>query len=163
DPWNAIGFQSLFPLFTSREDSVRDTRLDDLVETVSRMFHLYATLLAAAGSAGDGAVRQSAAERLRKFAAWWDQHAAYDGTDRPRGHGEERAVAAEHVADALAAVRKSSALASDLAFWREHREGFRSPQAFAQVVDALLRRREHKAAMALLMTWLSEADEVPLN
>jgi hypothetical protein len=163
DPWNAIGFQGLFPLFSSREDSVRDTRLDDLIETVSRIFHLYAEMLAAAASAGETSLRQDFSRRLREFASWWDQHATYEVSDFPLVHGHERAAAAEHVADALAGVRGASAKASDLAYWRQHREGFRAPQAFAQVIDALLRQRDYKSAMALLMTWLSEAVTVPLD
>src|SRR5262249_28887813 len=40
---------------------------------------------------------------------------------------------------------------------------FKAPSAFAQVVDALLRQGNFKASSALLMTWLSEADSVPLE
>jgi hypothetical protein len=163
DPWNAIGFQGLFPLFTSREDSVRDTRLDDLVDVVSRMFHLYAAALAAAASAGEDDLRKQFGRRLKRLAAWWDQHAVYEVSDLPRVHGGERAAAAEHVADALAGVRGSDAGATDLAYWRQHREGFKAPSAFAQVVDALLRQGNFKASLALLMTWLSETDSIPLE
>jgi hypothetical protein len=163
DPWNAIGFQGLFPLFTSREDSVRDTRLDDLVDTVGRMFHLYAATLAAAAWAGETDVCHMIGRRLKRFAEWWDQHAVYEVSDLPRVHGGERAAAAEHVADALAGVRGESANASDLSYWRQHREGFKAPSAFAQVVDALLRQGNHRAASALLMTWLSEAESIPLE
>src|SRR5207253_699261 len=52
---------------------------------------------------------------------------------------------------------------SDLAFWRQHREGFKSPAAFAQVVDALLRQHDHKSALGLLTAWLSAAGETPLE
>src|SRR5262249_34277625 len=39
---------------------------------------------------------------------------------------------------------------------------FRSAKAFALVVDALLHKRDFRAAAALLMTWLSQTEEVPL-
>jgi hypothetical protein len=161
DPWNALGFHGLFPLFSSREDSIHDPRLDELVETVGRMFHLYATTLSVAASAGDEGLRQSISDRLHRFAQWWDQHAVYEVSDLPRVKGQERADAAEHVARAMAGVRRS-AHSGDLAYWRQHREGFRSPAAFAQVIDALLHRRDYRASLALLMTWLGESNSVPL-
>src|SRR5439155_24017097 len=34
DPWNILGFQGLFPLSPAREDSVRDSRIDELVQVV---------------------------------------------------------------------------------------------------------------------------------
>jgi hypothetical protein len=163
DPWNAIGFQGLFPLFHSREDSVRDSRLDDLIETMSRVFLLYADLLAAAASAGEDELGKKLTRNLERTAAWWDKHATFEVSDLPRVHGGERAAAAAHVATALASVHGSSSSANDLAFWRQHRDGFRAPSAFAQVVDALLRQGNLRAAMALLMTWLSEAGEIPLE
>jgi hypothetical protein len=42
-------------------------------------------------------------------------------------------------------------------------KGFRSPKAFALVVDALLRKGDYRASMALLMNWLSQAEQVPLE
>jgi hypothetical protein len=170
DPWNALGFQGLFPLFQSREDSVRDERLDDLIELVGRIFHLYSSALAGAASAGEVELRQKLSRRMERLARWWDKFATYEVSDLPRVHGGERTAAAKHVAEALAGVRAAgpapgngASPASDLAYWRQHRDGFQSPAAFAQVVDALLHQKEFRAAMALLMTWLSEAATVPLE
>ena len=162
-----LGFQGLFPLFTSREDSVRDPRLEDLIDAVSRMFHLYAGLLAATASAGEAELAAKLAKRLERLARWWDQHATYEVADLPRVHGGERAAAAEHVALALAGLRQAQqenpSGSSDLTFWRQRRQGFQSPAAFAQVVDALLRQDDHRAALGLLMTWLSTANETALE
>ena len=60
DSWNILGFQGLYPLFTAMEDSVRDTRIDELLAVVEQTFHLYARLLAEAGPKG--------------FAAAWLRH-----------------------------------------------------------------------------------------
>jgi hypothetical protein len=163
DPWNALGFQGLFPLFTSREDSVRDPRLDDLIDIVSRIFHLYADVLSAAAAKGKARVAEKLMQRLTKLARWWDRHATYEVSDLPRVHGAERAEAAVHVAQALAGVRTSDANANDMAYWRQQRDGFQAPAAFAQVVDALMRQQDHRPAMGLLMTWLSEAGLMPLE
>src|SRR4029453_7717318 len=44
DPWNILGFQSLFPLSPAQEDSLRDPRLDELVQVVDQTFHAHARL-----------------------------------------------------------------------------------------------------------------------
>lgn len=163
DPWNALGFQGLFPLFMSREDSIHDPRLDELIETIHRIFHLHADAQAAAASAGDAELRKSLMRRFEKLAKWWDRHATHEVADLPRVHGGERAAAAEHVATALAGIRTADGGAGDLAYWRQQREGFRSPSAFAQVVEALLQQGDIKASLSLLMTWLSEAAAIPLE
>src|SRR4029079_17184085 len=38
-----------------------------------------------------------------------------------------------------------------------------SPKAFALVVGALIRKQDYRASMALLMMWLSQAEDVPLE
>ena len=66
------------------------------------------------------------------------------------------------MAAALRAWHEAGTAAGDLAFWRDHAEQFRSPKAYALVVDALLEHRDPVAAMALLVQWLSQSDEIPL-
>jgi hypothetical protein len=67
------------------------------------------------------------------------------------------------VAGALARWHERGKTAGDLSFWREHLEGFQSPKAFALVVDALLRKQDYRAAMALLINWLGQVEQVPLE
>src|SRR5262249_23651778 len=163
DPWNVLGFQGLFPLFMAREDSVRDPRIDELVYLMEQTFTLYARLLSEAAAAGAEPVRAGLAPALRKLAAWRDRFATVEVANVRRVHGGEAAASAEHVATALARWRERGEATADLAFWRQHLEGFRSPKAFALVVDALLRKHDYRAAMALLMNWLAQAEEVPLE
>ena len=63
---------------------------------------------------------------------------------------------------ALRAWHEAGAASGDLAFWRERAEQFRSAKAYALVVDALLEQRSPVASMALLVQWLSQADQIPL-
>jgi hypothetical protein len=163
DPWNVLGFQGLYPLFHSVEDSVRDNRIDELVAAVEKSFGLYARVISEAAAAGE--VFQSAgwASELRRLAAWWDRFATVEVADVQRVHGGEAATSAENVARALAAWKQRGQAAADLAFWRQHLDNFNSPKAFALVVEALLRKHDHRAAMALLTTWLSQAEQVPLE
>lgn len=168
DPWNILGYQGLYPLFQSREDSTHDHRNEELVEALTRQFDLYARLLAAAAASGDNRLREGFTRGVRKLAAWWDKFAAYEVSDVPRLHGGERADAALHVARALADWGKRARAGEggakeDIAFWRDRREGFTSPAAFAQVIEALLVQHDWRASMALLIAWLSEAASVPLE
>jgi hypothetical protein len=80
-----------------------------------------------------------------------------------RVRGGEAADSAEHVAAALAKWHARGAAAADLTFWRHHLEGFTSPKAFALVIDALLRKSDYRAAMALLMNWLSHPERIALE
>ena len=163
DPWNILGYQGLFPIFPGREDTVRDPRAEELIHIVGRQFEVYAQVLAAAAVAGDTDSRDQLAAAMRSLSNWWDRFATNVVAELPGIHGGERTDAAEHVANALAAWSKRDRLDNDLVFWRQHRDGFTSPAAFAQVIAALVEHEEWKAAMALLMTWLSESDSVPLD
>ncbi len=157
DPWNILGYQGLFPIFPGREDTVRDPRAEELILTVGRQFDRYALTLTAAVAAGDAATVERLTAQMRKLADWWDKYATTTVGDMPRVQGGERTDAAGHVSNALALWRKAGTGANDVGFWRKHRDGFRTPSAFAQVIDALLDTGDYKGALALLMTWLGEA------
>ena len=161
DPWNVLGYQGLFPIFPGRDDTVRDPRTEDLILTVGRQFDLYAQLLAAAAAGPDRGVEEQFRKGMKSLAAWWDKFATTAVADLPHVNGADRVAAADHVAKATALWRTGPA--TDPAFWRRHRDGFKTAPAFAQVIEALLARPDYPAAMALLMTWLSEADAVPLQ
>jgi hypothetical protein len=161
DPWNVLGFQGLYPIFPGRDDTVRDPRAEDLILTVGRQFDLYAQGLSAAAAGTDRELEQRFRDGMRAQAEWWDRFATTAVSDLPKVHGGERSEAAEHVARAMTLWKTGGA--SDPAFWRNHREGFRTPAAFAQVIDALLTHGDYRASLALLVTWLSEGDSVSLQ
>lgn len=163
DPWNVLGFQGLFPLFQAREDSVRDPRVDELVDIVEKIFHLYSRLLSEAAAAGAGELMETMLVRMRQLATWWDQFAVVEVSEVRPVNGGEIVASAEHVSTALARWHEGGEKPADLGFWRDQLEKFQSPKAFALVVDALLRKSDYRAAMALLMNWLSHVDQVPLE
>lgn len=169
DPWNVLGFQGLFPLFQSREDSVHDPRLDELLSIVEDVFDGYSTVVIDAAARGDPVTRDRALSAMRGVAEWWDRFATYEVSDVRRVNGTEAVEGAEHVANALARWQQAGGAAAfagpsgSVAFWREHLEGFRTPAAFGRVVTALLERGDLPASMALLMTWLSQAPDTPLG
>jgi hypothetical protein len=163
DPWNILGFQGLFPLSPAREDSVRDNRIDELIHLMQQLFGFHARLLSEAAGAGEQALAATVSAGMRRLAGWWDRFASVEVGEVRRVHGGEAADSAEHVANALARWHERGAAAADLAFWRQHLENFRSPKAFALVVDALLRKGDFQAGMALMMNWLGQAEQVPLE
>ncbi|HEX5103124.1 MAG TPA: hypothetical protein VFV87_04905, partial [Pirellulaceae bacterium] len=71
--------------------------------------------------------------------------------------------AAEGVARAISVWHKGGAAAGDVAFWAPHAEMFDSPKAYALVIEALLERGDHVAAMALLIHWLGQAEQIGLE
>jgi len=163
DPWNILGFGGQFPLFAAAEDSIPDPRVDDLVRLMELVFNLYARLVGDAAAAGQHGLRSELAAGLRKLADWWDQFATWEVSGVHRVQGSAAADSAEHVAAALAQWHERGAATADLGFWREHLQTFNSPKAFALVVDALLQKNDHRAAMALLVNWLSQAHAVSLE
>jgi hypothetical protein len=163
DPWNILGFQGQFPLSAALEDSVRDGRIDELVEVVERLLNLYARVEGEAGARGDRALIKTARAGLKRLADWWDRFASFEVSGVRRVHGGEAAASARHVADTLLEWHERGEAAADLAFWREHLGGFQSPKAFALVLDALLRKEDFRAAMALLVNWLGQADQAGLE
>lgn len=163
DPWNILGFQGLFPLSSAREDAVRDPRIPELIHLLEHLFGFGSRVLSEAGAAGRRDLFPAVTAWIRTLATWWDRFATVEVAEVRRIHGGEVLASAEHVADALARWRERGEAAGDLAFWREHLEGFRTPKAFAQVIHALLEKKDYRAAMALLMNWLSQAEQTPLE
>ena len=124
DPWNMLGFQALFPLSAAREDSVRDQRLDELVQVVEQIFNLYSRLSSEAAAGGDETLAGSLAEGMDRLAAWWDPFATVEVSEVRRVHGGEAATSARRVAAALPGWRQRGEAAADLAFWRGQIDAF---------------------------------------
>ncbi|MBI2808740.1 MAG: hypothetical protein HYX68_27445 [Planctomycetes bacterium] len=162
DPWNILGFSGQYPRFQSIEDAVRDSRIDDLIHIIDQLFNLYGRLLSEGASSGAFQPDQDLAKEMHRLADWWDRFATTTVSDLDHVHGSQATQSAEHVARSLTRWRERGAGAADLTFWREQLDGFRSVEAFALVVHALLFREDFRASASLLMTWLSQADQTPL-
>ena len=168
DPWNILGFQGQFPRSAALEDSIRDPRIEALIRVVERLFNLLARLMSEGAANGSFKADAGLAKDMRRLADWWDRFATTTVSDIPHVHGSEATASAQQVSQALSRWREQGAgtrgsASADLAFWRERLEWFHSAKAFALVVDALLRQQDFRASMALLMTWLSQVDEVLLE
>ena len=162
DPWNILGFGGEYSLFPAIEDTVHDHRVEELLDTMGDIFALYGRIHKAAAAAGDDALQQTLSRNLAGLARWWDKFASVEVGSVEGISGRAALESAESVAAALRAWHEGGAAAGDLAFWRRHVEHFGSPKAYAQVIDTLLDHRDPVAAMALLVQWLSQAEEIPL-
>ena len=162
DPWNILGFGGQYSLFPAVENSVYDQRIDNLLDLMSDIFMLYVRIHKAAAAAGDLGLQEALSRSLAELARWWDQFASLEVGSVEGISGQATLESAESVAAALRAWHEGGAAAGDLAFWRRNVAHFRSPKAYALVIDTLLDHRDPVAAMALLVQWLSQAEEIPL-
>lgn len=163
DPWNILGFQGLFPLFSSREDSVPDQRVEILLHIMDSLLDAYTRTLEEAAARGETKMAAMISVRYERLAEFWDKYGSSTVNDLPRVAARESLDSASHVAHALAEWRTAGESAGDIQFWRTHISEFESAKAYAQVVSALLERRDTVAALGLLMQWLSQQDEVGLD
>jgi hypothetical protein len=162
DPWNILGFGGQYSLFPAIENSIHDHRVDELLDMMGDIFMLSVRIHRAAAAGGHNELQTSLSEGLRALATWWDKFAAGELDSVEGISGQATLESAENVAVALRAWHEGGAAAGDVAFWREHVEQFRTPKAYALVIETLLDRRDPVAAMALLVQWLSQAEEIPL-
>ncbi|MEW4490825.1 hypothetical protein AB1L42_22275 [Thalassoglobus sp. JC818] len=160
DPWNILGFQGQFPLFTAREDSIPDSRIEILMGLMEATFNVFSRTLGEAGAKGLQTQREEISVVFERLAHWWDKFGSDVIEDLPDVDGHESWESATHVAEALKAWRSAGESAGDISFWRERVDQFQSAQSYALVVDALLSKKDSVAAMGLLMQWLSQMEEV---
>lgn len=163
DPWNILGFQAQFPLFSSREDSVPDHRVELLLDLMEQLFGLYSKAMCEAARLGDAATLQNLSEQFLAEAERWDRYATTTVEDLPNVRGRESWESACQVSQAMTEWRQAGEAAGDIGFWRSRVGQFQSAKAYAQVTEAMLQSRDHVASMGLLMQWLGEADEVGLD
>lgn len=160
DPWNFLGFQGQYPLFASREDAIPDNRIETLLELMEGIFGTFSRALGEAAAQGETELQHRLSHHFEQLARWWDQFGSDIVEDLPDVPGTESWEAALNVSRALAQWHQAGSSAGDISFWRQHVERFDSAHAYVQVVEALLSKHDHIAAMGLLMQWLSQVDDV---
>lgn len=163
DPWGILGFGGQFSLFPAVENTVPDLRVDELLDLMEQVFALAARAWHLAAVSADEGLRARISASFRRLSEWWDQFATTTVEGIKAISGRASYVAAEHVAEALRAWHLAGSAAGDIAFWRGHADQFDSPQAYARVIEALLEKRDLASAAGLLMHWLSQAEQLPLE
>jgi hypothetical protein len=163
DPWNIIGFGGNFSLFPALENSIRDFRVDDLIDLVEQTLDLYSRAWTEAAACDDTRQEELFADTMDCLAGWWDQFATTSVSGVKHLVGKEVRISTDLVAGALSAWHKAGAAAGDIAFWRQFIDVFDSPKAFQLVVEALLDQGDLIASMALMMQWVSQIEQTPLE
>jgi hypothetical protein len=169
DPWNVLGFDGAYPLFHGPENSVHDYRADDLIEIVESIFASYAKTWNRAIAQKDEATIEAASHRFGTLAHWWHQYAVHEVSAVDAVDPLNAFSAADRVAEALRLwhAKDPSEIGAargggNVKFWARYAEMFDGPKAYALVVEALFEQDDLAAAMALLVHWISRADQVPL-
>ena len=163
DPWNILGFDGNYSLFPALENSVRDHRVFDLVDLIECIFALYSRLWSEAAAIDDETIINATRKKFSKVVQWWRTFAAHEVSVVDAVDAQEIFQASELVAQALRLWHIGGAETGDISFWAQHAELFDSPKAYTLVIDALIQREDYATAMALLVHWLSQADQIGLQ
>ena len=163
DPWNILGLGGHFPIFEWSLEGPIDPRLTLLIYLMDKVFQLFASLRRHAAAADESEIEQAAKERMTQLAEWWDQFAAADVSDLNGFRGQDVCDAAEQVAAVIHAWREERNAAGETDFWRRHVARIRSTESLALLVDTLLDQNDREAAMALLVYWITRANELGLQ
>lgn len=163
DPWNILGFGANFSLFPALENTVRDYRVDDLIQIVEQTLDLCSRAWAEAAAIDNTEMEQAFSDRLSKLADWWDAFGATEVSSVKPLDAKEIEISTNLVAGALNAWHKAGAAAGDIAFWGLFVEQFDTCKAFQLVIEALLDKGDLVASQALMMQWLTQVDYTPLE
>ena len=162
DPWTILGFGGTFTLFYSVENSIRDHRVDDLINILEDIFDVYSRLQKAAAAIGNSDLQADLSDQMSDLAGWWDQYGSTDVSGLDSFSGIEAWESVAIVSSALARWFKAGTAAGDVAFWNRHIERFTSTKAYVLLSEALLDQHDPVASMALMMHWLNQSMTVPL-
>jgi hypothetical protein len=163
DPWNILGFDAQYSLFPCVENSVRDHRVDDLIGIMEQIFSAHARVWSEAAAIDDKPTGLFVSKKFKELAQWWHQFAVHEVSSVEALNSLDVFRAAEHVVQALNLWHKGNAAAGDIKFWAKYTGMFDTPKAYALVVDALLDRGDLVASQALLVHWLSQAENIGLS
>ena len=162
DPWNILGFDGNFSLFPAMENTVHDHRVDYLVLVIEDLLTCYTRLLSASAAAGKKELSDEISVRFESVATWWNQFAAHELGSIAIEPPIDTFHSAKNVAEVIRLWHQSGAEAGNIGFWAPHVDAFSTTRAYEHVIETLLARKDFVASMALMMHWLSRADEVSL-
>lgn len=163
DPWNILGFDAQYTLFSGLENSIQDHRADEILSIVERIFELCSRFWNEATSAREEESVFWISEYFEQLAQWWHQFATHEVTSVEGVNALASFQASKHVAECLKLWHEGGGGNGDVEFWASHASRFDSPTAFALVVEALLDQGDFLASRGLLMQWLGDVEEIPLE
>ena len=163
DPWNILGFQGHFPLFSSRDDSIPDPRVEVLIDVMEQIFQMLHRVVSVCTLNDQPEAADHAAEVLKRMSENWDRYATTVVEDLPPLVGAEFYNSSQSVARMMKHWQAEGAKPADMVFWRHELEHLDNTTSLAEVISALIERKDHVASMGLLMEWASKANELGLD
>ena len=163
DPWYILGFSGQYPLSQAIEDSTPDHRIDEFATRIGSIFSLYSRILKEAAAQGVMDVKISLDERMQKLTGWWDQFGSDEILESNGISGQETWESTKVVVEALEKWHEAGTATGNIAFWRPIAAEFSSAKAYVLLIEALLDQKDPVASMALLITWLSQSELIPLE
>ena len=163
DPWNVLYFDGQFSLFAARENSIHDHRIDDLIDLVEQLLTFCGQVWQDAAASNQVEIAEQIDQQFSKIANWWQQFAIHEMSTLEATDPLDSYQAAKRVSTALSVWYQGGAETGNVRFWATHADIFDGPEAHAPVIAALLSHGDLVASMALLMHWLSQADQIPLR
>ena len=163
DPWNILGFQGHFPLFSSRDDSIPDPRVEVLMDVIEQIFQMLHRVVSVCILNDQKEAADHASATLRRMSESWDKYATTVIEDLPPLIGSEFYNSSQSVARMMKHWQEEGAKPADLAFWRQELEHLDNTTSLAEAISALIERKDHVASMGLLMEWAGKATELGLD
>ncbi len=163
DPWNLLGFAGQFALYPGIENSIHDTRVEELLFLIDNLFGYIARVWSEAAARDNGPLYERMEAIYREIAQWWQQFAAHTVSDIEASDPWDNFESARLVAQALRLWHRGGATRGDIAFWAPHADLFDSPRAYQLVLHALLERQDFVPAQALLIHWLGAAERIGIR
>ena len=163
DPWNILGFGGEYSLFPGhREHRPRSSRRRVARHDGRRLRPVWADSQGGGGGRRRRPATDASRRNLAALARWWDKFASVEVGSVEGISGQEALESAESVAAALAGLARGRRGRRRPGLLAAARRALPLAEGLCPVVDTLLDHRDPVAAMALLVQWLSQADEIPL-
>ena len=158
--WASAASTACFPPSRTASTTIASTSCSSMV---SDIFALYVRIAEAARPPARRTCTRQLSRDLAALAAWWDKFATDEvglgGRHlRARQRWNRPSTWPPRCGPGTTPAPPPATWPSGGSTWSE----FRSPKAYALVIDTLLDHRDPVAAMALLVQWLSQAEEIPL-
>ncbi len=166
DPWNILGFDAHYSLFPAIENSIRDHRIDDLLDLIESIVNFCSQIWIAAAAESNHSVCEDIRSQFEGLAIWFHKFAAHEVEAVDSIDPLEVFDATQNVANAIHLWQENLGHSDSLggiSFWSQHAELFQSPRAFALTIDAMIERLDFQTSMGLLIYWLSQSARIPLE
>jgi hypothetical protein len=163
DPWNILGFDANYNLFQGTESTVRDHRADELALLMEQIFSFSSRVWIAAQAADQQEISDRIRGNFQAIVDWWHRFAVHEVSSVESVDACEILAATRDVAELINQWQKSGGQCGDVQFWAQHASSFTSARAYILAISSLIQREDFVTSMALLIHWLTQSQEIPLQ